>query len=123
MSRGGDDKKSLTYGRKYDMILCMQGYRSGHNEAVLKTVWGNPRGFESHTLRQNRAVRKGIRRARIEKQPGGLFFRATAPPAGGRIPHPAPEKATCFDKSLFQRNPPFRMGEILLRNMKYACGG
>ena len=28
-----------------------QGYRSGHNEAVLKTVWGNPRGFESHTLR------------------------------------------------------------------------
>ena len=29
-----------------------QGYRSGHNEAVLKTVWGNPREFESHTLRE-----------------------------------------------------------------------
>ena len=32
----------------------MQGYRSGHNEAVLKTVWGNPRGFESHTLRRDK---------------------------------------------------------------------
>ena len=32
----------------------MQGYRSGHNEAVLKTVWGNPRGFESHSLRQQK---------------------------------------------------------------------
>ena len=31
----------------------MQGYRRGHNEAVLKTVGGNPRGFESHSLRQN----------------------------------------------------------------------
>ena len=28
-------------------------YRSGHNEAVLKTVWVNsPRGFESLRLRQ-----------------------------------------------------------------------
>ncbi len=28
-------------------------YRSGHNEAVLKTVWVNsPRGFESLHLRQ-----------------------------------------------------------------------
>ena len=33
------------------LYMSMQGYRSGHNEAVLKTVWGNPRGFESHTLR------------------------------------------------------------------------
>ena len=35
-----------------------EGYRSGHNEAVLKTVWGNPRGFESHSLRQKRTKRK-----------------------------------------------------------------
>ena len=26
-------------------------YRSGHNEAVLKTVWRKPHGFESHPLR------------------------------------------------------------------------
>ena len=32
----------------------VEGYRSGHNEAVLKIVWGNPRGFESHTLRQQK---------------------------------------------------------------------
>ncbi len=35
--------------------LNTQGYRSGHNEAVLKTVWGNPRGFESHSLRQKQS--------------------------------------------------------------------
>ncbi|MBQ9354679.1 MAG: hypothetical protein IJT84_03230, partial [Clostridia bacterium] len=28
-----------------------EAYRSGHNEAVLKTVWGNPQGFESLPLR------------------------------------------------------------------------
>ena len=28
-----------------------EGYRSGHNEAVLKTVCRQARGFESHTLR------------------------------------------------------------------------
>ena len=37
----------------YYFVYKMQGYRSGHNEAVLKTAWGNPRGFESHPLRQN----------------------------------------------------------------------
>ena len=29
-----------------------EGYRSGHNEAVLKTVCRQARGFESHSLRQ-----------------------------------------------------------------------
>ena len=29
----------------------MERYRSGHNEAVLKTVWRKPHGFESHPLR------------------------------------------------------------------------
>ena len=31
----------------------MQQYRSGHNGADSKSVWSNPRGFESHLLRQN----------------------------------------------------------------------
>ena len=67
----------------FDIILRSdtvptQGYRSGHNEAVLKTVWGNPRGFESHSLRQKRTdgfsnlsvlfyiVKSGIRRVGSE---------------------------------------------------------
>ena len=29
----------------------MQRYRSGHNGADSKSVWSNPRGFESHPLR------------------------------------------------------------------------
>ena len=32
---------------KRDAALCiplMEAYRSGHNEAVLKTVWGQPHG-------------------------------------------------------------------------------
>ena len=32
----------------------MQQYRSGHNGADSKSVWSNPRGFESHLLRQKR---------------------------------------------------------------------
>ena len=42
--------------RKYDARCCIiftEGYRSGHNEAVLKTVCRQARGFESHSLRQN----------------------------------------------------------------------
>ena len=35
---------------------------------------------------------------------------------------PAPEKATDENLSLFQLNPPLRVGEILLRNVKYALG-
>ncbi len=30
------------------------------------------------------------------------------------------KKPTCFDKSVFQLNPPFRVGEILPRNLKYS---
>ena len=37
-----------------------------------------------------------------------------------RPPPPAPEKATDFYLSLFQLNPPLRVGEILLCNVKYA---
>ena len=37
-----------------------------------------------------------------------------------RILSSGPEKPTCFDKSVFQLNPPFRVGEILLRNVKYS---
>ena len=32
----------------------MQRYRSGHNGADSKSVWSNPRGFESHPLRQEK---------------------------------------------------------------------
>ena len=32
-----------------------QRYRSGHNGADSKSVWSNPRGFESHPLRQKRS--------------------------------------------------------------------
>ena len=32
------------------------------------------------------------------------------------------EKSTCFRKCFFQRNPPFRVGEIPLRGVIYACG-
>ncbi len=41
----------------------MQTYRSGHNGADSKSVWGNPREFESHRLRQikgNRTARYGF---------------------------------------------------------------
>ena len=31
----------------------LERYRSGHNEAVLKTVWRKPQGFESLPLRHN----------------------------------------------------------------------
>ena len=43
----------LTFTLICDIItfVYMQGYRSGHNEAVLKTVCRQARGFESHTLR------------------------------------------------------------------------
>ena len=33
-----------------------------------------------------------------------------------------PEKSTCVSKCFFQRNPPFRVGEIPLRGVIYACG-
>ena len=34
-------------------MIITEAYRSGHNEAVLKTVWVNsPRGFESLRFRQ-----------------------------------------------------------------------
>ena len=36
-------------------LITLEGYRSGHNEAVLKTVCRQARGFESHTLRQKKA--------------------------------------------------------------------
>ena len=53
--RASSSSRSL---KLHDMMHIVhhivEGYRSGHNEAVLKTVWGNPRGFESHTLRQKR---------------------------------------------------------------------
>ena len=41
--------------RKYDARCCIiftEGYRSGHNEAVLKTVCLTAQGFESLPLRQ-----------------------------------------------------------------------
>ena len=47
--------------RIYDAHKCIiytEGYRSGHNEAVLKTVCRQARGFESHSLRQRKAHRK-----------------------------------------------------------------
>ena len=35
----------------------MQKYRSGHNGADSKSVWGfSPRGFESHLLRQQKIL-------------------------------------------------------------------
>ena len=37
----------------------MQRYRSGHNGADSKSVWSNPRGFESHPLRQKKARERG----------------------------------------------------------------
>ena len=42
--------------------------------------------------------------------------RMTEPRSRGesRIPIPLPEKPTCFDKSVFQLNPPLRVGEIRL---------
>ena len=39
-----------------------------------------------------------------------------------RVPPPAPEKPHCESNEVFQRNPPSRVGEALLRNVKYACG-
>ena len=55
--RASSSSRSL---KLHDMMHIVhhivEGYRSGHNEAVLKTVWGNPRGFESHSLRQKKAA-------------------------------------------------------------------
>ena len=39
-----------------------------------------------------------------------------------RVQLSQPKKPTCFNKSVFQLNPPIRVGEILLRNVKYAYG-
>ena len=39
---------------------------------------------------------------------------------GVRIPIPQPEEPTCFNKSVFQLNPPLRVGEILLCNVKFS---
>ena len=72
-------------GRRDHNLIFTERYRSGHNEAVLKTVWGSR-------------------------------------PTWVRIPLPPPEKPTSFDLSVFQLNPPLRVGEILLCNVKYACG-
>jgi len=41
---------------------------------------------------------------------------------GVQVPMPAPEKDLVERQGLFQRNPPLRVGEILLCNVKYACG-
>ena len=38
-------------------VSYTEGYRSGHNEAVLKTVCRQARGFESHTLRHQKALK------------------------------------------------------------------
>ena len=37
-----------------------------------------------------------------------------------RISPSPPEKPTSFNLSVFQLNPPFRVGEILLRNVKFS---
>ena len=42
----------------------MQRYRSGHNGADSKSVWSNPRGFESHPLRQKRHAKACLFSAR-----------------------------------------------------------
>ena len=46
-------------------------------------------------------VIEGIRRPRVKKQSGGLFFRGTAPSADGRIPHPPPNKQHLLLRVLF----------------------
>ena len=38
-------------------------------------------------------------------------------------PSPTRKKTLSKDKVFFQLNPPLRVGEILLRNVKYARGG
>ena len=44
--------KKVWYDRQ--AYRYMQRYRSGHNGADSKSVWSNPRGFESHPLRQKK---------------------------------------------------------------------
>ena len=126
----------------------MQQYRSGHNGADSKSVWSNPRGFESHLLRQKRkspcrktrafsflmgdsnpervsGVQKTVRWTVFSREVRSGYAARTDDARRSRrgiIPPAAPEKPTSFNLSVFQLNPPFRVGEILLRNVKYACG-
>ena len=86
-----------------NLNIHTEGYRSGHNEAVLKTVWEQSHVGSNPTpsAKINSIcfmqvlffcdVIEGIRRPRVKKQSGGLFFRGTAPSADGRIPHPTPK--------------------------------
>ena len=52
----------------------------------------------------------------------GQTVNLLATPSVVRIHLPPPEKSTCESKCFFQLNPPLRVGEILLCNVKYACG-
>ena len=60
-----------------------QGYRSGHNEAVLKTVWGNPRGFESHSLRNKTAPFMGA--VLFHREFNGIRKGSAASGTGGKM--------------------------------------
>ena len=53
----------------------MQEYRSGHNEAVLKTVCLTARGFESLFLRQNKGTPNRCPFVLLKKRLSNLFFR------------------------------------------------
>ncbi len=50
----------------------------------------------------------------------GQTVNLLASPSVVRIHHLPPEKSTCESKCFFQLNPPFRVGEILLRNVKFS---
>ena len=69
-------------------LLFTERYRSGHNEAVLKTVWGQPHMGSNPILSERKRVGKAgpfpfgenwkwdSKAARVRKQSGGLFSRA-----------------------------------------------
>jgi hypothetical protein len=50
-----------------DVVIVMERYRSGHNEAVLKTVWRKPQGFESLPLRHHEKGRTEVRPFSFQK--------------------------------------------------------
>ena len=64
----------------------LERYRSGHNEAVLKTVWRKPHGFESHPLRHTCGGQFACRSFFIYISPDNIDFAAKNTPAVGNSP-------------------------------------
>ena len=83
-----------------------EGYRSGHNEAVLKTVCRQARGFESHTLRHILHKKKFLILAITAKNQGLFLFLCALKSAFGSPKIGLSERTVC---SLQPAEKPYRI--------------